>query len=169
MKNAKRKGLASIKHKDKYAVEENYDAEDHLLNGESKENPIISSERNTKLNEYIKPMLATSSKEPFNDEKWIFEIKWDGYRAIADLSNEENLKLYSRNGISFLNRYPDIQKDLLKQDHSMIIDGEIVALNEKGVPSFQLLQHIADNPNAPVVFQVFDLLYLNGHSTKNFL
>ena len=167
MKNAKeKKAWLLIKHKDKYAVEENYDAEDHLLNGESKENPIISSERNTKLNEYIKPMLATSSKEPFNDEKWIFEIKWDGYRAIADLSNEENLKLYSRNGISFLNRYPDIQKDLLKQDHSMIIDGEIVALNEKGVPSFQLLQHIADNPNAPVVFQVFDLLYLNGHSTR---
>ena len=168
MKNAKEENAwLLIKHKDKYAVKENYNAEDHLLNGESKENPIISSKKNTKLNEYIKPMLATSSKEPFNDEKWIFEIKWDGYRAIADLSNEENLQLYSRNGISFLNRYLNIQKDLLKQEHRMIIDGEIVALNEKGVPSFQLLQHIADSPNAPVVFQVFDLLYLNGHSTRN--
>ena len=155
-----------IKHKDKYAVEENYDAEDHLLNDASKDKPIISSKRNIKLNEYIKPMLATTGKEPFNNENWVFEIKWDGYRAIADLSSKENMKLYSRNGISFMDRYPNIQKDLLKQEHSMIIDGEIVALNEKGAPSFQLLQHYAENPNTPVIFQVFDILYLNGHSTR---
>ncbi len=155
-----------IKHKDKYSVEKNYNAEDHLLKDESKDNPIVSSKKNIKLNEYIKPMLATTGKEPFNDDKWIFEVKWDGYRAIADLSNKENLKLYSRNGISFMNRYPNIQKDLLKQEHSMIIDGEIVALNEKGAPNFQLLQHFAENPNTPVIFQVFDLLYLKGHSTR---
>src|SRR5690554_4531131 len=155
-----------IKHKDKYAVEENYDAEDHLLNDASKDKPIISSKRNIKLNEYIKPMLATTGKEPFNNENWVFEIKWDGYRAIADLSSKENMKLYSRNGISFMDRYPNIKKDLLKQKHSMIIDGEIVALNEKGAPSFQLLQHYAENPNTPVIFKVFDILYLNGHSAR---
>ena len=167
MKTAKEENAwLLIKHKDKYAVEENYDAEDHLLIDASKDKPIISSKKNIKLNEYIKPMLATTGKEPFNDDKWIFEIKWDGYRAIADLSNKEALKLYSRNGISFMNRYPSLQKDLLKQNHSMIIDGEIVALNEKGTPSFQLLQHFAENPNTPVIFQVFDLLYLNGHNTR---
>src|SRR5690606_12955522 len=88
------------------------------------------------------------------------------YRAIADLSNKDNLKLYSRNGISFINRYPQIQRDLLKQEHNMIIDGEIVALSENGTPSFQLLQRLAENPNTSVMFQVFDLLSLNGHSTR---
>ena len=168
MKTAKEENAwLLIKHKDKYAVELSYDAEEHLLNDAPIKDSIIITKKNTKLNDYIKPMLATSGKEPFNDDKWLFEIKWDGYRAIADLSNDKNLKLYSRNGISFMNRYPDIQKDLLKQEHSMIIDGEIVALNEKGTPSFQLLQHFAENPNTLVMFQVFDLLSLNGHSTRN--
>lgn len=156
-----------IKHKDKYAVEKNYDAEDYLESEAKENNLTVSSKKQNKLKDYIKPMLATLAKEPFNDDNWVFEIKWDGYRAIADLSDKENQKLYSRNGISFLNRYPDIQKGLMKQEHSLIIDGEIVALTDKGEPSFQLLQHYAENPNVLVIYQVFDLLYLNGNSTRN--
>ena len=168
MQNAKEENAwLLIKHKDKYAVEKNYDAEDYLQSEATENNLTVSSKKQNKLKEYIKPMLATLGKEPFDDDNWIFEIKWDGYRAIADLSDKENQKLYSRNGISFLNRYPDIQKGLMKQEHSLIIDGEIVALTDKGEPSFQLLQHYAESPNVPVIYQVFDLLYLNGHSTRN--
>ena len=67
----------------------------------------------------------------------------------------------------FLGRYLDIQTDLLKQKHEMIIDGEIVSYNDKGEPSFQLMQHFPENPKAHRVYHVFDLIYLNGHSTRD--
>lgn len=110
-------------------------------------------------------MLARLSEEAFNNKDWIFEIKWDGYRAIADLSHE-SLLFYSRNGISFLSKFEKIAQDFTKQKHHMILDGEVVAYDEQGKPDFQLLQQIGDNPNTALVYQVFDLLWLNGHSTE---
>ncbi|MBB6372605.1 DNA ligase D [Chryseobacterium shigense] len=110
-------------------------------------------------------MLARSSDKAFDDEDWVFEIKWDGYRAIADLSHKEPL-FYSRNGISFLLKFEKITEGFEHQKHSMILDGEIVAYDEHGKPNFQLLQQIGDNPNLALTYQVFDLLWLNGHSTE---
>ncbi|WP_228372505.1 DNA ligase D [Chryseobacterium daeguense] len=118
-----------------------------------------------KLTDFIRPMLAKSYANAFDDEGWIFEIKWDGYRAIADLSKDEPL-FYSRNGISFLSKFDKVSRDFENQKHKMILDGEIVAYDENGRPSFQLLQQIGDNPNLALVYQVFDLLWLNGHSTE---
>ncbi|WP_261510023.1 DNA ligase D [Chryseobacterium paludis] len=111
-------------------------------------------------------MLAKSFEKAFDDKDWIFEIKWDGYRAIADVSNDTPL-FYSRNGISFLDKFQKISRDFDSQKHKMILDGEIVAYDENGKPSFQLLQQIGDNPNLALVYQVFDLLWLNGHSTED--
>jgi len=110
-------------------------------------------------------MLAKSFEKAFDDEDWIFEIKWDGYRAVADLSNKKSL-FYSRNGISFLSKFDKVSNDFDQQKHKMILDGEIVAYDENGKPNFQLLQQIGDNPNLALVYQVFDLLWLNGHSTE---
>jgi len=110
-------------------------------------------------------MLAKLSKEAFNNKDWIFEIKWDGYRAIADLSNDVPL-FYSRNGISFLSKFEKIALEFEKQKHHMILDGEVVAYDEQGKPDFQFLQQIGDNPDAALVYHVFDLLWLNGHSTE---
>ncbi|MBW3524907.1 DNA ligase D [Chryseobacterium sp. NKUCC03_KSP] len=110
-------------------------------------------------------MLARSSDEAFDHEDWIFEIKWDGYRAVADLSKKNPL-FYSRNGISFLSKFDTITEDLSQQKHKMILDGEIVAYDENGKPNFQLLQQIGGNPNLALTYQVFDLLWLNGHSTE---
>lgn len=110
-------------------------------------------------------MLAKSSEDAFDDEEWIFEIKWDGYRAVADLSKKQPL-FYSRNGISFLSKFSSITKDFSQQKHHMILDGEIVAYDENGKPSFQLLQQIGDNPDLALTYQVFDLLWLNGYSTE---
>ncbi|UFH33760.1 DNA ligase D [Chryseobacterium sp. C-71] len=118
-----------------------------------------------KLENFIKPMLAKLSENAFDDEDWIFEIKWDGYRAVADLSKKQPL-FYSRNGISFLSKFDTIAEDLSQQKHKMIVDGEIVAYDENGKPSFQLLQQIGDNPDLALTYQVFDLLWLNGHSTE---
>lgn len=110
-------------------------------------------------------MLAKPHDKAFDDEDWLFEIKWDGYRAIADLSKKQPL-FYSRNGISFLSKFSKVAEDFDNQEHKMILDGEIVAYDEKGKPSFQLLQQIGDNPDLALTYQVFDLLWLNGHSTK---
>ncbi len=109
-------------------------------------------------------MLAKPHPEAFDDEDWVFEIKWDGYRAIADLS--EKPLFYSRNGISFLSKFEKVTKDFSLQRHKMILDGEIVAYDENGRPNFQLLQQIGDNPDMALVYQVFDILWLNGHSTE---
>ncbi|MGI9651651.1 DNA ligase D [Chryseobacterium sp. RLHN22] len=110
-------------------------------------------------------MLAKLSGEAFDDPDWVFEIKWDGYRAVADLSNEQPL-FYSRNGISFLSKFEKVSRDFDNQVHKMILDGEIVAYDETGRPNFQLLQQIGDNPDLALVYQVFDILWLNGHSTE---
>ncbi len=79
----------------------------------------------------IKPMLATLTDKAFNHKDWIFEIKWDGFRALAEIENGE-VKLYSRNLLSFANDYPSIVESLKKIPHNVVIDGEIVALNEEG-------------------------------------
>ena len=110
-------------------------------------------------------MLAKPFDKAFNDKDWLFEIKWDGYRAIADLSHNESL-FYSRNGISFLSKFDKVVQGFNQQKYQMILDGEIVAYDNQGKPSFQLLQQIGDNPNLALVYQVFDILWLNGHSTE---
>ncbi|MEO6167941.1 MAG: hypothetical protein ABIO46_07710 [Chitinophagales bacterium] len=72
-------------------------------------------------------MLAKEADHPFDNEDWFFEIKWDGYRAIAETGKD--LKLYSRNGISFLDQYPEIAEALQKIKPALILDGEIVAMD----------------------------------------
>jgi len=177
-----------IKHKDKYAVGEDYDAEEHTaknskvtayLKEKSSKKKNDSSKgikhfRNyapalsgaTKLAEFIQPMLCKVVEKPFDDSEWAFEIKWDGYRAIADLSKDD-VRLYSRNGINFSKKFKKVTNSLNLQEHQMVLDGEIVAHDDKGKPNFQWLQQIADNPKLVIVYQVFDLLWLNGHSTEN--
>jgi bifunctional non-homologous end joining protein LigD len=117
-----------------------------------------------KLNDYIRPMLAKEADKPFDDKDWIFEIKWDGYRAIAEVS-KKNLRLYSRQGNSFLQAYPLVAEALKNIKHEAVIDGEIVVLTKEGNPSFQLLQHIGEDPGHPMQYYVFDLLSLKGHDT----
>ncbi len=109
-------------------------------------------------------MLAKAGSKPFNDTDWVFEIKWDGYRAIADLREKEPL-FYSRNGISFIEKFSQVTDDFSKQKHLMLLDGELVVYDDSGRPNFQLIQQIGENPEAEIVYQVFDLLWLNGHST----
>lgn len=110
-------------------------------------------------------MLCQTKEEPFDGADWAFEIKWDGYRAVADLRRE--VQLYSRNGLDFSGKFKKIANQLKFQDHEMILDGEIVAYDSAGKPNFQWLQNIAEHPKAVLIYQVFDLLWLNGHSTED--
>jgi len=110
----------------------------------------------------IQPMLATLIKEPFDHSDWIFEVKWDGYRALAEI-RDEGVSLYSRNGISFHRRYPPIVEALRKLRFDAVLDGEIVVVDDQGRPDFQMLQHHQGSGSGHLLYYVFDLLYFRGH------
>lgn len=105
-------------------------------------------------------MLAKETEAPFDDSQWIYEIKWDGYRAIAETGG--NIRLYSRNGNSFEYNYPALMDALKKIKTKAVLDGEIVVLNDEGHPEFQLLQHYEENMHRPLQYYVFDLLMKDG-------
>ncbi len=154
-----------IKHKDEYAVNKIYDAEENLSVIKTTASvPSIRYGKAKKITNPVKPMLASVSKVPFDDADWIYEIKWDGYRAVATLKKDE-LELYSRNGIDFRQRFPSLAKELAKLKHDVTMDGEIVLLNEKGVPDFQKLQDYENNLSLPLIYYVFDILMLDGKDT----
>lgn len=114
-----------------------------------------------KLSKYIHPMLAREVPKAFSNKEWIYEIKWDGYRAIAEI-NKDKVQLYSRNGNTFNESYPLVTNELQKLKINAVLDGEIVVLDDNGTPSFQLLQHYKSANEYPIQFYVFDLLEING-------
>ena len=120
----------------------------------------------TKLSRYYKPMLASPGGDPFDDKDWIYEIKWDGYRAIAECKKGA-IQLYSRNGLSFNHKFKPVVKALEKIKHNAVLDGEVVWLDKKGDPSFQKLQQYEDNPEGELVYYVFDLLFLDGRDIRH--
>ncbi len=109
-------------------------------------------------------MLAKEIDEPFDSSDWLFEIKWDGYRAISEIHNGE-VRLYSRNGNSFNDSYPLVVNALKKIKHNVILDGEVVVINEAGLSDFQKLQHYEENTEYPICYYVFDVLEINGEKT----
>jgi len=122
----------------------------------------------------LKPMLATRVATPFDDPQWLFEVKWDGVRAIAYLRAEgprRDVALRSRGGMTLNAQFPEVVEALYAQDlPAAVLDGEVVALDDGGRANFQLLQsrlHAGDDARprpAPVIaYYVFDLLYFNGH------
>jgi bifunctional non-homologous end joining protein LigD len=122
-------------------------------------------------------MLATQQEQPFSGPEWIFEIKYDGVRVLAERKGD-SVELYGRNGTEITNRYPEIKEALKRLAvERFVIDGEIVALDERGQPSFQKLQarmHLS-NPRdiqqamsaAPVEGIFFDCLAIEGHDLRS--
>ena len=122
-------------------------------------------------------MLATQQEQPFSRPEWIFEIKYDGVRVLAERKGD-SVELYGRNGTEITNRYPEIKEALKRLAvERFVIDGEIVALDERGQPSFQKLQarmHLS-NPRdiqqamsaAPVEGIFFDCLAIEGHDLRS--
>jgi bifunctional non-homologous end joining protein LigD len=124
----------------------------------------------------IHPMLAESIEKPFDGKDWLFEIKWDGYRAVAFIENGK-VRLVSRNQNELTGRYPEL-KDLPQfiKAKNAILDGEVVALDEEGKPSFSLMQQrtgfrphgkrSAPKADVPVLYYAFDLIYLDGEDWR---
>jgi bifunctional non-homologous end joining protein LigD len=109
----------------------------------------------------VSPMLATLVAEPPDAEGWIYEIKWDGYRAIA-FQHENILELKSRNDKSFNEKFYPIYKALQDWGIDAILDGEIVVLNEQGHADFSGLQNWRSEADGDLIYYLFDILWLNG-------
>jgi bifunctional non-homologous end joining protein LigD len=115
------------------------------------------------LPEFVAPMQASPLKKPFDSPDWIFETKLDGYRAVAVIDSTGKARIWSRNRLPLEQKFPTVRDaaEELKL-RSTILDGEIVALDEEGIPRFQLLQKWQKRPTAPVMYVLFDLLWDNG-------
>ncbi|MHB8907633.1 MAG: non-homologous end-joining DNA ligase [Syntrophales bacterium] len=110
----------------------------------------------------IKPMLATLIKEPFDHPDWIYEVKWDGYRAVAEIQAGK-VSLYSRNGISFNETFSPVAEALRTFGFDAVLDGEIVVVDDRGEPDFQMLQDYRKSGRGHLIYYVFDLIHFAGH------
>jgi len=123
----------------------------------------------------IEPMLATIVERPFSDPAWLYEIKWDGVRALAWVKDGK-LELRSRTGRAITKQYPEL---VALPEHlrarQAVLDGEIVALDERGRGDFEKLQERMHNSSpsaavvakAPVTCYFFDLLYCDGYDLRD--
>ncbi|KGO88572.1 hypothetical protein Q765_01300 [Flavobacterium rivuli WB 3.3-2 = DSM 21788] len=170
-------GKTETKNPNKIDLEEVADAVEQLkTDSESKKKTATETETSQtftaedvadakKLDEFPTnwlPQLATLADEVFDNEDWIYETKYDGYRAIIEV-NDGDVNLVSRNGISFNDRYKPLVKAFDAITNDVILDGEIVVEDTKGISHFQWLQYYADNPDRGTLkCYVFDILYFNG-------
>ncbi|HEY8437135.1 MAG TPA: non-homologous end-joining DNA ligase [Candidatus Limnocylindrales bacterium] len=118
---------------------------------------------------FIPPMLATLVGAPFDDPDWLFEVKWDGFRVEAVVDGER-VALWTR-GEQDAARYfgAFLEPPTWLDSRSAVVDGEVIALDDRGEPDFALLQaRIKGRGTAaaptPFVYEVFDLLHLDGRS-----
>ena len=109
----------------------------------------------------IKPMKATLVDEPFDELGWLFEVKWDGYRAIAILDKKEGAQLISRNNLPFEKYYP-INQALKGWKMDAVLDGELLVLNNKGISDFGAMQNWRSEADGNLVYYIFDILWYEG-------
>src|SRR5262249_58368994 len=126
----------------------------------------------------VQPMLATLFEKPFDNGDWLFELKLDGMRALV-VKEDSKIAMWTRNGKSLTHRFPTLVEAVAALPADVaVLDGEIVALDEKGQAHFELLQpriHLsrakdiaAADEQIPVYFFAFDLLYINGYNIVKF-
>ncbi|HTK44791.1 MAG TPA: non-homologous end-joining DNA ligase [Patescibacteria group bacterium] len=127
----------------------------------------LSAAREAKLPGFIPPMAATLTDRGFRDDDWLFEIKWDGYRIEA-VVKDGTARIYTRNGNDGETYFPKLlTKATWIEAQEAIVDGEVVAIGEDGLPDFSLLQEATGGASTRFVYQAFDLLHLDGRSLLN--
>jgi bifunctional non-homologous end joining protein LigD len=109
----------------------------------------------------ITPMLATLVDKAVDQEGWVYEVKWDGYRALS-FSNKGKVELKSRNNKSFDDKFYPVHAAVSEWGINAVVDGEIVVVNEKGISDFGALQNWRSEADGELIFYLFDLLWLEG-------
>lgn len=110
---------------------------------------------------HVRPMLCTLVEESFDNADWLFEVKWDGYRAVAS-KKHDHLLLYSRMGTDFAEKFAPVTEALRTLTHDVILDGEVVVVDNEGSPHFEWLQDWHRNPQGHLQYMVFDILWCDG-------
>ncbi|MEO5644286.1 MAG: DNA ligase D [Bacteroidia bacterium] len=122
---------------------------------------LLATAPKSKFPAGLLPMLATLVDKPFDKEGWLYEVKWDGYRALA-MKNKKTLELKSRNDKSFNKKFYPVSEAVKQLPFEAILDGEIVVINEKGISDFGALQNWRSEADGELIFYVFDLLWYEG-------
>jgi bifunctional non-homologous end joining protein LigD len=174
-KRAGDKNWLLIKHDDQYASTRDILKQDRsVVSGKTVQNigsddeGLQQAQKDGKKSRFphdISPMLAVAAEHPFSDPDWIYEIKWDGYRALTEIHNN-TVTIYSRNKQDYTRRYPVIADALSGIEHSIVLDGELVVLDKAGRSQFQLLQDYHDRKAGKLVYYIFDILYLDGYDLR---
>ena len=125
-----------------------------------------SSAEKSPMPKRVKPMLATLVNKPFDDPDWIFEVKWDGYRAVA-IMKAKSVALQSRNDKSFNEKFYPIYEALVKCNLHAVLDGEIVVINKTGNSDFGALQNWRSEADGELFYYIFDILWLDGYDLKS--
>jgi len=114
----------------------------------------------------VDPMLATLVDKPFDSDEWIYEVKWDGYRAVAFMKDGE-VTLKSRNDKSFNEKFYPVYEELRQMNLNAVLDGEIVVVGSNGQANFGALQNWRSEADGDLVFYVFDILWHEGKDLKS--
>ncbi|HLA58764.1 MAG TPA: DNA ligase D [Puia sp.] len=126
---------------------------------------IIPPAEKSPMPRRVRPMLATLVNKPFDDPDWIFEVKWDGYRAIA-IMNAKSVELQSRNEKSFNEKFYPVHEALVKCNLHAVLDGEIVVINKTGNSDFGALQNWRSEADGELFYYIFDILWYEGYDLK---
>ncbi|HEY0030301.1 MAG TPA: DNA ligase D [Bacteroidia bacterium] len=122
---------------------------------------LLKKAPKTKMPAKLKPMLATLVDKPFDEPGWIYEVKWDGYRALA-FCDKGNVEVKSRNDKSFNEKFYPVTKALKNWKINAILDGEIAVIDEQGISSFGALQTWRSEADGELFFYLFDILWYEG-------
>jgi bifunctional non-homologous end joining protein LigD len=126
-----------------------------------KVNKLLTHGERSKMPNAVKPMLATLVNEPFDNREWTYEVKWDGYRAIAYINNRD-VELCSRNNKSFSEKYYPLTAAMKKWKIDAVLDGEILVIGKDGKDNFSALQNWRSEADGDLVYYAFDILWLQG-------
>lgn len=171
MQNAKEKNAwLLIKKGDEFASKKDITKQDKSVKSGKKVDEVASRPA---LDDYpkkakpwpVKPMLATLVDEIFDRDGWLFEVKWDGFRAIGSKKGAD-VQLYSRAATDFHDHYPPVVEALRSLKHDVILDGEIVVVDDGGQPHFEWLQSWRHDPKGHLHYYAFDILWCDGRDVR---
>jgi bifunctional non-homologous end joining protein LigD len=133
---------------------------------EKKKPEKIKEAQSIERAEFVKPMLANITEKPFDDSEWVYENKYDGYRALAVI-NTDSVQLFSRNELSFNTNFKPVVEELKKIKHTVVLDGEVVVEDKSGRSDFQMLQNYIKTGKGILKYYVFDILTLDGNDVTD--
>jgi bifunctional non-homologous end joining protein LigD len=122
----------------------------------------VSGKKRSAMPEDVSPMLATLVDAPFDEPGWLYEIKWDGFRAISYLKGGE-VSIRSRNNKDFNDKFYPVYQALQEWSVNVVVDGEIIVVDDDGMPDFNALQQWRSEADGHLLYYIFDLLWIEGY------